>query len=1172
MNTFARINRFSFPAVVAMTVLFAAFVAPRALATDASEGPDFSNSAPGTSYTLTLGANTFSGTVTTTADGRDHFRVVVLAGLRITQVSKTVTGGGFSGFVSFNNETISGTGTANFTGQFATPYPLPPGTYDAYVNADFSTGSSWSVTVTVGAEPNYSVTSAGGQITITDNSNNSDTLSITNPVAGFIRFDAAGRTFGVNGGALLNNSSGNISLAGINFISVYPGNGTNVENISAFSGNNFPSLDIFSGTNSDTVNFNGDITFASGDGLYVDLQNGSPKPNSVTIAPNANIIATGTGPISVYASRSVDMGAGSSFEVLDGYLTMEANKQTTPTAGDFIGINLNGATIKSTGTGYVTVNGTGGDGAGSVNGYQFGVQVVNGAKVIGGDPGAVILTGNGGASSNIVNRGVSVEGAGSSISSSGGQVSVSGTGGPVGTGFGIGVSVLNGGEIRAGGSGNLTVTGTGTGSGGGENRGLELGGGGARISSGGGNIGITGTGGPGGSFGLIFADDGIISTPASGGNIVFHSDLVSVAANASIFTTNPASLVQFAPITFDTTIALGNADIPGGPAIMGLTDAELDRVQSANLVIGGGGSGGINLNAPISHPTATNLTLLPGSGGIFPGLVSTNIALNGTVAIPFGALNYFVLGTNTTDYSRFKVAGGVSLTGATTGFLPFYAGQVGDSFTIVDNDGADPIIGNFTGLPEGAYLAWPGSPLLNGRISYVGGDGNDVVLTLVSALVVRNTSSSTNIGSLRSALAAAAASPGPDTITFDSSLNGQAILLTNQIEIADTNGVTIDGTAMTSGFAFSGLNVSRIFQNLTGSIATLKGFGFIGGNGTGTNGFNNGGGAIVNNGTMILSRCTFYNNNVSLTGGAIYNDSVLSLTNCTFYGNTASALGGAIANDGTLALTHCTVSGNYGGSAGGGIYNGGVATVANSIVSGNTSPTGADIRNFTIMNYIGTNLVAVLTGNVPGGPAANTSAALLAILGAYGGNTTTMALLPGSPARNAAVGSSATSDQRGFPIVGIPDIGAYEAGTYKTYNIWAVETISTNFPPGSNAHGADPDGDGRINAIEYATLTSGSDPDPGTALIFTLKPDGTSSTNTFNYQANATDLFYQLDRSTNLPAAWTTLFDFRPSTAVTNVFVPGVIATTNGSVATIIDTNITGWPRAFYRLRVTISP
>ena len=136
-------------------------------AINVSEGADFSNSSAGAAtHTLTLGANTFSGTVTTTADGRDYFNVTVPAGMRITQVSKTVTGGGFSGFASFNGESISGTGPANFTGAFATPYPLPTGTYEAFINADFSTGASWNMAVTVGAAPNYNITTTSTGITV----------------------------------------------------------------------------------------------------------------------------------------------------------------------------------------------------------------------------------------------------------------------------------------------------------------------------------------------------------------------------------------------------------------------------------------------------------------------------------------------------------------------------------------------------------------------------------------------------------------------------------------------------------------------------------------------------------------------------------------------------------------------------------------------------------------------------------------------------------------------------------------------------------------------------------------------------------------------------------------------------------------------------------------------
>lgn len=58
------------------------------------------------------------------------------------------------------------------------------------------------------------------------------------------------------------------------------------------------------------------------------------------------------------------------------------------------------------------------------------------------------------------------------------------------------------------------------------------------------------------------------------------------------------------------------------------------------------------------------------------------------------------------------------------GFVP----GIGDSFVIFDNRFAGAVGGHFGGLPEGAVFAAGASFL---RISYSGGDGNDVVLTAV---------------------------------------------------------------------------------------------------------------------------------------------------------------------------------------------------------------------------------------------------------------------------------------------------------------------------------------------------------------------------------------------------------------------------------------------------------
>jgi hypothetical protein len=61
---------------------------------------------------------------------------------------------------------------------------------------------------------------------------------------------------------------------------------------------------------------------------------------------------------------------------------------------------------------------------------------------------------------------------------------------------------------------------------------------------------------------------------------------------------------------------------------------------------------------------------------------------------------------------------------------------IGDAFVIVNNDGADAVIGTFSGLPEGHVLTVQAatSESLSGTfsITYHGGDGNDVVLTAVN--------------------------------------------------------------------------------------------------------------------------------------------------------------------------------------------------------------------------------------------------------------------------------------------------------------------------------------------------------------------------------------------------------------------------------------------------------
>jgi len=98
---------------------------------------------------------------------------------------------------------------------------------------------------------------------------------------------------------------------------------------------------------------------------------------------------------------------------------------------------------------------------------------------------------------------------------------------------------------------------------------------------------------------------------------------------------------------------------------------------------------------------------------------------------------------NTSD--QVQVTGTVAVSGPLTLDILSGAPAVGQSFTIIDNDGADPVSGIFTGMPERTTFTLGGQVT---RISYQGGDGNDVVLAVLvdtSSVFIQN-ASDTKVG------------------------------------------------------------------------------------------------------------------------------------------------------------------------------------------------------------------------------------------------------------------------------------------------------------------------------------------------------------------------------------------------------------------------------------------
>ena len=425
---------------------------------------------------------------------------------------------------------------------------------------------------------------------------------------------------------------------------------------------------------------------------------------------------------------------------------------------------------------------------------------------------------------------------------------------------------------------------------------------------------------------------------------------------------------------------------------------------------------------------------------------------------------------------------------------------------------------------------------------------------LVSMPFVVVTASDTGPGSLREAFTAVALSAGANTIAFAPALSGQTITFGSTIYVNDADGVTVDASGLPGGLTLSSSGATNHFYIYYYASLTLQNLTLTGGRG-------GQGGSIYNSGTLTLTHCTFFGNVSDSDGGALYNGGVLALTHCTFSGNACGSFGhgGAIYDYKTLTSTHCTFSGNSAPSngSGGAIYKdatSGVLTLTNTIAAGNTPNN--------------------ITGTFTGTTNLTTGNPLLAPLGDYGGPTKTMALLPGSPARDAAavLAPAITADQRGFPIVGPPDIGAYEAGTLASFAAWSWETAGSAL-----AFGTDTDADSAPNGLEYALRSNPSVPNaplfPAPALV-TLTGNVPAASFTFPYRPEATDLRYLLQRNTDLANAngWATVLTFDLATHTTTP-TSGVAVTLDApsASATITDTNLTA-PQTFWRLRVQPAP
>jgi hypothetical protein len=79
-----------------------------------------------------------------------------------------------------------------------------------------------------------------------------------------------------------------------------------------------------------------------------------------------------------------------------------------------------------------------------------------------------------------------------------------------------------------------------------------------------------------------------------------------------------------------------------------------------------------------------------------------------------------------TSYGTLNASGNVSISGSSFVTVFFFTSATGDAFTIINKTSGGAVTGTFAGLAEGATFVSSGRTY---QITYVGGDGNDVVIT-----------------------------------------------------------------------------------------------------------------------------------------------------------------------------------------------------------------------------------------------------------------------------------------------------------------------------------------------------------------------------------------------------------------------------------------------------------
>lgn len=419
--------------------------------------------------------------------------------------------------------------------------------------------------------------------------------------------------------AMVVSAAGSLTLQGTGGQGTSTGNtGVQISSMSQLQATGTAALSITgsggTGTGSDygvNITDTGTQVTAQDGGLQINGSANVAGGVAIQVTSSAAVSTTGNGTLTLNAAQDVAITAGASLSTTNGALTILANQGSTPISGNFIGINVSGATVQSTGAGSLLLQGRGGNDASS--GFHIGVQIHGGGTVQSTGTGTITVTGSGG-QGTLAGYGVGLQDSGSLVTSVSGAIAITGTGGTGPGGNNYGVLVFNAPGVTSTGTGlagaPITLAGVG-GQGGSINHGVDIQL--AAITAAGGAILITGSAGPGGN--ALVVNSATLSNSAAG-SITLSAAQDVLVVNATSVTTADGALTLLA--NQGLTPASGNFN--------GITiaSATVQTTGAGNLVLQGRGGNDLSSsghdgvqvqNAALVQASGTGQLTITGTAG-----------------------------------------------------------------------------------------------------------------------------------------------------------------------------------------------------------------------------------------------------------------------------------------------------------------------------------------------------------------------------------------------------------------------------------------------------------------------------------------------------------------------------------------------------------------------------